>query len=66
MIAASEGHLDAFHALVQRGAAIDDADEDGKTILHLAAQKNHCEVLRVCIIITAYACIQILRVISFS
>lgn len=48
MVAASEGHQEAFIALVKRGAAIDDADEDGKTIVHLAAERNHCEVLRVC------------------
>lgn len=47
MIAASEGHLDAFRVLLEKGAAIDDQDEDGKTIVHLVAERNHSEVLKV-------------------
>lgn len=47
MLAALEGHQGAFDALIKRGAAVDDADEDRKTIMHLAAEKNHYELLSV-------------------
>lgn len=47
MVAAAAGHLDAFKILLEKGAAIDDADEDGKTIVHLVAKRNHTEVLKV-------------------
>ena len=48
MIAASEGHQEAFNVLLRRGADIDDQNEDGKTIVHLVAEENHCSVLKVC------------------
>ena len=48
MRAASKGHLEAFNALLRRGADIDDENEDGETVVHLAARGNHAEVLKVC------------------
>ena len=47
MIAANAGHVEAFNALLKRGAALDETDEDGKTIVHLAAESNHVAILRV-------------------
>ncbi len=47
MLAAEAGHMDAFHILILRGSSIDEADENGKTVLHHAAEKNHVDVLRV-------------------
>lgn len=52
MIAAVEGHVDAFELLLVRGSPIDDVDENGRTVLHLAAQKNHVEVLQVIVMMT--------------
>ena len=48
MIAASEGHVEAFNILLQKDSAIDETDEDGKTVVHLAAEENHVEILKVC------------------
>ena len=47
MIAAIAGHTEAFNTLLKRGAAIDETDEDGKTIVHLVAERNHISILRV-------------------
>lgn len=47
MIAAGAGHADAFNVLLKRGAAIDDTDENGKTVVHIAAEANHVAILRV-------------------
>lgn len=47
MLAAAAGHLEAFNVLLDRGSAIDETDEDGKTVVHLAAEKNHVEILMV-------------------
>ena len=47
MLAAVDGHMDAFNVLLEKGSAIDETDEDGKTVVHLAAEENHVEILRV-------------------
>ncbi len=47
MLAAREGHVEAFKVLFQRGSAIDETDEDGKTVVHLAAEENHVDILKV-------------------
>ena len=48
MLAASEGHVDAFRTLLEKGASIDGVDKNGETIVHLAASGNHVDLLRVC------------------
>jgi ankyrin repeat protein len=47
MLAAVAGHMEAFNVLLDRGSAIDETDEDGKTVVHLAAEKNHVGILMV-------------------
>ena len=47
MLAVLEGHVEAFTALLSRNSAIDETDEDGKTVVHLAAERNHLNVLKV-------------------
>ena len=44
--AAREGHLDEVKSLVEQGAEVDKADENGKTPLYWAAQKGHLDVVR--------------------
>ncbi len=53
MIAATAGHVEAFNALLGKGAAIDETDENGKTILHLAAEQNHVSIIRVKLIMSS-------------
>jgi hypothetical protein len=45
-IAASNGHLEVVHALLEAKAKVDQADNDGWTPLFMAAQKGHFEVVR--------------------
>jgi hypothetical protein len=45
-IAASNGHLEVVHALLEAKAKVDQADNDGWTPLFMAAQKGHLEVVR--------------------
>ena len=47
MLATSEGHVEAFVALVERGASIDDVDKNGATVVHMAARANHTNLLAV-------------------
>ena len=47
MLAAFEGHVDAFRTLLEKGANIDGVDKNGETIVHLAASGNHVDLLRV-------------------
>lgn len=41
MLAAREGHLDAFNTLLKRGSPIH------KSVLHIAAEENHVKILEV-------------------
>ena len=46
-MAAYKGHIEAFEALLELTASIDDVDEDNKTAVHLAAEQNHPDLLDV-------------------
>lgn len=43
--AAFEGHIDVCEALLEAGAKIDEADNDGKGALMLAAQEGHATLV---------------------
>ncbi len=45
-MAAGEGQLDVCSLLVELGAETDAADELGRKAIHLAAQQNHSEVVK--------------------
>jgi ankyrin repeat protein len=45
MEAAYHGHVSCAELLLDRGAAVDDVDEGGRTALHMAASKGHLEVI---------------------
>ena len=47
MLAAYKGNIPAFEALLEQKANIDDIDEDSKTVVHLATEENHAELLKV-------------------
>ena len=47
MVAAAAGHTEAFNILLEKNPAIDDVEKEGKTILHMAARKNHISILKV-------------------
>lgn len=47
MLAAREGHLDAFNVLLKRGSPIH------KSVLHIAAEENHMQVLQVSTLLLA-------------
>ena len=47
MLAANEGHVEAFTALLERGAHIYDVDVNGKTVVHIASKKDHVNLLKV-------------------
>lgn len=47
MSAVSAGHVVAFNTLLKRGSSIDDVDQDGKTVVHLAMVENSVGVLEV-------------------
>lgn len=51
MLAAVAGHVEAFNVLLRRGSAIDETDEDGKTVVHLAAEENRVEILMVILLL---------------
>ena len=46
MIAARNGHREAVRALLEAGAEVDHADNDGCTALHAAAEEGHVEVIQ--------------------
>lgn len=48
MLAASAGHVEAFTELLRKGAAIDVEGKERQTVLHLAAEENHIQILQVC------------------
>ena len=50
LLAARAGHVEAFKVLLNRGSQIDDLNDRGKSVLHLAAENNHVEVLKVIIL----------------
>ena len=45
-LAAGEGQLEVCSLLVELGADTDATDELGRKAIHLAAQQNHSEVVR--------------------
>ena len=47
MLAAKEGHVDTFTDLLERGAHIYDVDMDGRNVMHMAAQRDHMDLLKV-------------------
>ena len=47
MLAAYKGNIPAFKALLDRKANIDDIDENSKSVVHLAAEQDHAELLKV-------------------
>ena len=49
MLAVQAGHMAAFDVLLRRGSVIDDSEGDGKTIVHLAAEEDHVDILKVCV-----------------
>ena len=57
MLSIVEGHVNAFTVLVERGSAIDEADEDGKTAAHLAAEENCVTILKVLFHVAIDICI---------
>ena len=50
MLAAFEGHVDAFRTLIEKGARVDDVNKNGETVVHLAAGGNHVDLLRVSVL----------------
>ena len=48
--AAIRGNFFACKALVSKGASITDKDANGRNIIHIAADKNHWEFLKVNIV----------------
>eukprot|EP00042_Codosiga_hollandica_P045121 m.454122 g.454122 ORF g.454122 m.454122 type:complete len:732 (-) comp56945_c0_seq3:125-2320(-) len=46
MAAAAGGHLDCLELLVAAGANIADLDNDGNTLLHIAAKSGHAAIVR--------------------
>ena len=46
LIACSKGHVDAARLLLDKGAEVDRAAEDGQTPLFIACQKGHVDVAR--------------------
>jgi len=55
MMAAYKGHIEAFQALLELKANIDDVEENNKTVVHLAAEQNHSVLLDVRIIIMIHS-----------
>ena len=47
MVAAQAGHVEAFNFLLNKNSAIDETDDEGRTVIHLAAKENRVEVLTV-------------------
>ena len=48
MSAVQEGHIEVFCNLLKKvDVALADTDEDGRTVVHMAAELNHNELLRV-------------------
>ena len=47
LIAAAHGQTDALTKLLDRGAPVDDLDKDGKSVVFVAAEENHTDVLQV-------------------
>ncbi len=47
LTAASHGKLEAFQALLERGAFVDVVDKNGKSAVYLAAEANHINILKV-------------------
>ena len=46
-MAAAHGQADALKKLLDRGAPVDDLDKDGKSVVFVAAEEDHIEVLQV-------------------
>ncbi len=47
LTAASHGKLEAFQALLERGAFVDVVDKNGKSAVYLPAEANHINILKV-------------------
>ena len=47
LIAAAHGQTEAMKLLIDRGAPVDDLDKDGKSVVFVASEENHTEVLKV-------------------
>ena len=47
LVATAHGQTDAMKLLIDRGAPIDDLDKDGKSVVFIASEENHKEVLKV-------------------
>ena len=45
--AAIRGNVSAYKALVSKHASVTDTDANGRNIIHIAADKNHCAFLKV-------------------
>ena len=45
-MASQEGHVDVVRVLLEQGAVIDNADDDGYTPLYVASQEGHVDVVR--------------------
>ena len=56
MSAVKAGHVEAFKVLLHRDSAIDETDEDGKTIVHLAAEGDHVNILKVSVCACVHEC----------
>ena len=50
ILAAKEGHVEAFAALLERGASIEDIDHHRNTVVHIASVEDHRDLLSVSII----------------
>ena len=47
ILAAKEGHVEAFAALLERGASIEDIDHHRNTVVHIASVEDHRDLLSV-------------------
>ena len=47
LLAAVHGQTEALQKLLDRGAPIDDLNKDGKSVVFVASEENHTEVLKV-------------------
>ena len=65
MSAVQAGHVEAFKVLLSKDSAIDETDEDGKTIVHLAAEGNHVDILKVSVCVCVH-CVHTLSLVGNS
>ena len=47
LLTAKGGHVGACNALLENGASVYDQDEQGKGVFHIAAERNHFDLLQV-------------------